>query len=287
MKNTEIAAKLLKMAAELMEKQFDEQEAPEKEQETTVGFQLGKVYQRIGAYDSIVMSTELLADGLRCYGFRKDNDGAMYYPARTFGTVNEWQEVTDVMELSKLAHDAFANMDVKEGDYLTVFWDGFDTNEEATARRSDPSVIKVTNVSLTGFWPVVDGKSISTVSKAVRPDDDSYLFPVVFRKSTADEITLYEEHFTAEPPVIVSASGLDLKEGDYLYASCDRDYAKVVAIDTAQKWYRIKYFSDLDEVETHWIIPGGRWDRIARRAEPLEEALIETVFALHESETVK
>ena len=287
MKNTEIAAKLLEMAAELMEKQFDEQVWPEKEQETTVGFQLGKVYQRIGAYDSTVMSTELQENGLRCYGFRKDGDGFVCRHGSTFGTVHEWQEVTDEMELSKLAHDAFAHMKVKEGDYLTVFWDGFDTIEEADKRRSDPAVIKVTGIDLNGFWPVVEGKSISTVSKAVRPDDDSYLFPVVFRKSTEEEITIYEEHFTAEPPVIASASGLDLKEGDYLYASCDREYAKVVAIDTAQKCYRIKYFSNLDEVGTVWIKAGGHWDRGIRRAEPLEEALIEAVFALHESETVK
>lgn len=243
MKNTEIAAKLLELAAELMEKQSDTQEAPEKEQEAPVGLQLGKVYQRFGEYDSTVMATELSGGGLRCYGFRKDSDGEVFAHGSTFGAVNEWQEVTDEWELKKLAHEAFAVMDVKEGDYLTVFWDGFDTNEGAAARRSDPSVIKVTMVGLDGFWPVVDGNSFSVVSKVVPPEDNSYLFPVVFRKSTEEEIALFEEHFLSGPLEIISASGLRLK--------------------------------------------GVYWDRSIRRAEPLKEALIETVFALHESETVK
>ena len=287
MKNTEIAAKLLEMAAELVATAVDEQVWPEKEQETTVGFQLGKVYQRFGEYDATVMATDLTAGGLRCYGFRQDSDGEVFEQGNTFGTVNEWQEVTDEWELSKLAHDAFAHMKVKEGDYLTVFWEGFDTIEEADKRRSDPAVIKVTNIDLKGFWPVVDGKSVSTVSKAVPPENDSYLFLKVFRKSTAEEIAIYEEHFTAEPPVIISASGLQLIKGDYLYAYCDREYAKVVAIDTAQKRYCVKYFSDLDEVETAWIRVGVDWDRSIVRAAPHEEALIEAVVALHESETVK
>lgn len=287
MKNTEIAAKLMEMAAELLEPAVDEQVCPEIEQQAPVGLQLGKVYQRICHIDPIVMSTELSGGGLRCYGFRKDSDGEVFAHGSTFGTVNEWQEVTDEMELKMLAHAAFAHLAVKEGDYLTVFWDGFDTREKADKRRSDPSVIKVTNVSLTGFWPCVDGKSVSTVSKVVPPEDDSYLFPVVFRKSTAEEIAIYEEKFTAELPVIISASGLQLIKGDYLYSSSDNEYAKVVAIDTAQNRYCIKYFSDLDELELGWIKVGVHWDRSISRAEPLEEALIETVFALHESETVK
>ena len=287
MKNTEIAAKLLELAAELVATAVDEQVWPEKEQETTVGFQLGKVYQRFGEYDVTVMATDLTAEGLRHYGFRKDSDGEVFEQGNTFGTVNEWQEVTDEMELKMLAHDAFAYLNIKEGDYLTVFWDGFDTKEKADKRRSDPSVIKVTEVGLNGFWPCVDGKSVSAVSKAVTPEEDSYLFPVVFRKSTAEEIAIYDKKFTAEPPVIISASGLQLLEGDYLYASCDNEYAKVVAIDTAQKRYCVKYFSDLDEVEAVWIRVGANWDYHWRRAAPHEEALIETVLALHESETVK
>lgn len=291
MKNTEIAAKLLEMAAELMEKQFYEQVWPEKEQQAPAGLQLGKVYQRFGEYDSTamatVMSTELSGGGLRCYGFRKDNDGEMYKQGSTFGTVHEWQEVTDELKLGKLAHDAFAHLAVKEGDYLTVFWDGFDTREKADKRRSDHSVIKVTNVSLKGFWPVVDGKSVATVSKAVQPEEDSYLFPVVFRKSTAEEIAIYEEKFTAEPPVIISASGLQLIEGDYLYSSSDKEYAKVLAIDAAKDMYCVKYFSDLDRVVSQWIRVGANWDYHWRRASQHEEALIETVIALHESETVK
>lgn len=291
MKNTEIAAKLLELAAELVATAIDEQVWPEKEQQAPAGLQLGKVYQRIGLYDSIamstVMSTELSGGGLRCYGFRKDNDGEVFAHGSTFGTVNEWQEVTDEVELKRLAHSAFAHLDVKEGDYLTVFWDGFDTIEEADKRRSDPSVIKVTNVDLNGFWPVVDGKSVSVVSKAVTPEEGSYLFPVVFRKSTAEEIALYEEHLTAEPHVIISASGLQLKEGDYLYSSGVKEYAKVAAIDTAQKRYSVKYFSDLDDVGKDWIKVGVHWDRSISRAAPHEEAMIEAVIALHESETVK
>ena len=291
MKNTEIAAKLLELAAELVATAVDEQMWPEKEQQAPVGLQLGKVYQRIGLYDSIamstVMSTELSGGGLRCYGFRKDSDGEVFAHGSTFGTVNEWQEVTDEMELQKLAQDAFAHLAVKEGDYLTVFWEGFDTREEADKRRSDPSVIKVTDVDLNGFWPCADGKSVSVVSKAVSPEDNSYLFPVVFRKSTAEEIAIYEEQFPTEPPVIISDSGLQLKEGDYLYTSCDEEYAKVVAIDAAKDMYCIKYFSKLDRVVSQWIKVGVQWDRSIRMADPLEEALIESVFALHESETVK
>lgn len=287
MKNTDIAAKLLEMAAELMEKQSDTQEAPEKEQETTVRFQLGKVYQRRSPFDSTVMSTELWEDGLRCYGFRKDSDGGVYEQGSTFGTVNEWQEVTDEWELKQLAHDAFAHLSVKEGDYLTVFWDGFDTNEGAAARRSDPSVIKVTEVNLNGFWPVVDGNSVSVVSKVVPPEENSYLFPVVFRKSTEEEIALYEEHFTAELPVIVSASGLNLHVGDHIYADWDEEYAKVMALNAATKAYSVRYFSDFDEVNACWIPVESRWDRSIRMADPLEEALIEAMIALHESETVK
>lgn len=291
MKNTEIAAKLLELAEELVATAVDEQIWPEKEQQAPAGLQLGKVYQRFGHYDSTVMSTvmstELLGGGLRCYGFRKDNDGEVFAHGSTFGTVNEWQEVTDEMVLGKLARDAFAHLAVKEGDYLTVFWDGFDTKEKADKRRSDPSVIKVTNMDLKGFWPCVDGKSVSTVSKAVPQENDSYLFPAVFRKSTAEEIALYEEQFPTEPPVIISASGLQLIKGDYLYASCDKEYAKVVVVDAAQKHYCVKYFSDLDEVEMGWIKVGSTWDRSIRRAEQFEEALIESVVALHESETVK
>lgn len=287
MKNTEIAAKLLEMAAELLESAVDEQVWPEIEPEAPVGLQLGKVYQRIGHIDPTVMSTELSGGGLRCYGFRKDSDGFVSAHGSTFGTVNGWQEVTDELKLGKLAHDAFAYLNIKEGDYLTVFRDGFDNREKADKRRSDPSVIKVINVGLNGFWPYVGGKSVSVVSKAVTPENDSYLFPVVFRKSTAEEIALYEEKFAAEPHVIISAFGLQLIKGDYLYASCDKEYAKVVAIDTAQKRYCVKYFSDLDDVEMEWIKVGVHWDRSIRMAEPLEEALIEAVFALHESETVK
>lgn len=287
MKNTEIAAKLLELAVELVTTAVDEQIWPEKEQQAPAGLQLGKVYQRFGHYDSTVMSTELSGGGLRCYGFRKDNDGEVFAHGSTFGTVNEWQEVTDEMELQKLAQDAFAHLVVKEGDYLTVFLEGFVTREEADKRRSDPSVIKVTDVDLNGFWPCVDGKSVSVASKAVPQENDSYLLPVVFRKSTAEEIALYEEQFPTEPPVIVSASGLQLLEGDYLYAYCDREYAKVVAIDTAQKRYCVKYFSDLDEVETAWIRVGVDWDRSIIRAAPHEEVLIESVFALYGSETVK
>lgn len=287
MKNTEIAAKLLELAAELVEKQFDEQAWPEEEQKAPAGLQLGKVYQRICHIDPTVMSTELSGGGLRCYGFRKDSDGEVFAHGSTFGTVNEWQEVTDECELKQLAHDAFAHLAVKEGDYLTVFWDGFDTNEGAAARRSDPSVIKVAEVSLNGFWPVVDGNYVSVVSKIESPEKRSYLFPVVFRKSTEEEIALYEEHFTAELPVIVSASGLQLIVGDNIYADCDKEYAKVVELNAATKAYSIRYFSDLDEVSAAWIPIGSNWDRSIRRAEPLEEALIEAVFALHESETVK
>lgn len=287
MKNTEIAAKLLEMSAELVAAAVDEQILPEKEQQAPAGLQLGKVYQRVDYYDSIVMSTELSEGGLRCYGFRQDSDGDVEEHGSTFATVHEWHEVTDELKLGKFAKGAFAHMNVKEGDYLTVFWDGFDTREKADKCRSDPSVIKVTNVGLTGFWPCVDGKSVSVVSKAVTPEDGSYLFPVVFRKSTAEEIAVYEEHFTTEPPVIISASGLQLIEGNYLYSSRDKEYAKVVAIDAALKRYCITYFSDLDDVETGWVEVGVYWDRWIRMAEPLEEALIESVIALHESETVK
>lgn len=287
MKNTEIAAKLLEMAAELVATAVDEQEAPEKEQHAPAGLQLGQVYQRICHMDPTVMSTELSGGGLRCYGFRKDSDGEVFAHGSTFGTVNEWQEVTNEWELRQLAHAAFAHLNIKEGDYLTVFWDGFDSNEGAAARRSDPSVIKVTLVSLGGFWPCVGGKSVATVSKAVTPEEDSYLFPVVFRKSTEEEIALYEEHFTAEPPEIISSSGLQLIVGDNIYADCDKEYAKVVELNAATKAYSIRYFSDLDEVNAAWIPIGSNWDRSIRRAEPLEEALIEAVFALHESETVK
>lgn len=287
MKNTEIAAKLLELAAELLEPAVEVQEAPEREQDTTGGLQLGKVYQRFGEYDSTVMATDLTAEGLRCYGFRKDSDGGVYEQGSTFGTVNEWHEVTNEMVLGKLAHDAFAYLNIKEGDYLTVFWDGFDTKEKADKRRSEPSVIKVTNVCLTGFWPCVDGKSVSTVSKVVPPEDDSYLFPVVFRKSTAEEIAIYEEQFPAELPVIISASGLRLKEGDCVYASCDNEYAKVTELNAATKAYSIRYFSDFDEVNACWIPVESRWDRSIRMADPLEEALIEAMIALHESETVK
>lgn len=287
MKNTEIAAKLLELAAELVAAAVDEQVWPEKEQETTAMLQLGKVYQRFGEYDSTVMATDLTAEGLRCYGFRKDSDGGVYEQGSTFGTVNEWQEVTNEQELKQLVHDAFAVMDVKEGDYLTVFWDGFDSNERASARRSDPSVIKVTNVSLNGFWPVVDGNSVSVVSKIVFPEERSYLFPVVFRKSTEEEIALYEEHFTAELPVIVSASGLNLHVGDHIYADLDEEYAKVTALNAATKAYSVRYFSDFDEVNACWIPVESRWDRSIRMADPLEEALIEAMIALHESETVK
>lgn len=290
MKNTKIAAKLLEMAKELVELAVVEQEAPEKEQETSAGLQLGKVYQRFGVpYNSTVMATSpsFLRDSQHFCGFRKDSDGEVDDHGFTFGAVDEWQEVTDEWELKQFAHDAFTVMDVKEGDYLTVFWDGFDTNEAATARRRDPSVIKVTGVGLNGFWPCVDGNSVSVVSKAVPPEDNSYLFPAVFRKSTAEEIAMYEEHFHAEPPVIVSASGLQLKEGDCVYADWDNEYAKVGAIDPVQERYCIKYFSKLDRVVTQWITVGAHWDRSLRMAEPLEEALIESVFALHESETVK